>query len=112
MANAIEVFNLETHLLPCARNAIEIAGPDWRFAVTARNVEHIGRLAQPRQTAMQLADKRLALRDGRAQMAGTGRKIAVVQVVWLDAVLDQRSHQRGEGVRIVVDAAQQHALAE
>jgi len=45
-------------------------------------------------------------------MAGAGRKIAVVQIVGLDAVLDQGSHQRGKRVRIVVHAAQQHALAQ
>ena len=45
-------------------------------------------------------------------MRRAGREIAVVQVVRLDAVLDQRAHQRAERLRIVVDALEQHRLAE
>src|SRR5689334_4360958 len=112
MANAAEVFNLETRVLTGACNPLDVGWPYGRLAMPARNVEHIGRLAQPGYTATQGANKRLAIRDCRAQMAGTGREIAMVQVVGLDAVLDQRSHQRRERVRIVVDAAQEHALAE
>ena len=45
-------------------------------------------------------------------MRGAWRQIAVVQVVRLDATFDESAHQRFERRRIVVDAAQQHRLAD
>src|SRR5436309_10613416 len=49
MASPIEVLDLETLLIICTRNTTEICRPDRRLAVPAWNVEHIGRLAQPRE---------------------------------------------------------------
>ena len=61
---------------------------------------------------MQRAQQRLPVLDAGAQMRGPGREVAMMQVVGLDAVLDERAHQRAERIRIVIDAAQQHALAQ
>src|SRR5262245_47430207 len=83
MASPIEVLDLVALLIICTRNTTEICRPDRRLAVPARDVEHIGRLAQPREAAMEAPHQALALRDGRAQMAGAGREIAVVQVIGL-----------------------------
>ena len=73
MVAAIEVLDLEARLVTRTRNTTEISRPDRRLAVAARYIEDIGRLTQPRQTAVQSANERLAFRDGRAQMAGAGR---------------------------------------
>ncbi len=45
-------------------------------------------------------------------MRGAGREIAMMQVVRLDPAFDQRAHQRAERLRIVVDACEQHRLAQ
>ncbi len=44
-------------------------------------------------------------------MAGARREVAVMQVVGLDPVLDEATHEGFERARVVVDAAQEHALA-
>ena len=45
-------------------------------------------------------------------MRGAGRKIAVMQVVGLDAAFDELAHQRAERLWIVVDALEQDRLAQ
>ena len=45
-------------------------------------------------------------------MAGAGREVAVVEVVGLHPAFDEGPHQRAEGVRVVVDAGEQHRLAD
>ena len=45
-------------------------------------------------------------------MRRAGRQIGVVQVIGLDPAFDQRPQQRAERLDIVVDAAQQHRLAQ
>src|SRR5262249_24030900 len=86
----------------------EAAGPERILAVAARDIEHEGRRAQPGVASAQRAHEILSLRETRAQMRGAAREIALVQVVGLDAALDQGAHQRAEGRCVVVDAAQQH----
>jgi len=56
----------------------QISGPDWRFAVSTGNIEHILRLAQSRIAAVQRAHQSLAFNDRRAQMRGAGREIGMV----------------------------------
>jgi len=53
-------------------DAIEIARADRRFAVAAGNVEHIGRLAQPRDPSAQRPHQRLPLLDARIVDPATG----------------------------------------
>src|SRR5690348_51437 len=95
-----------------ALGRLDVMRPDRDFSRTARNVEHISGLAQARIAPAQRAHERLALIDGRAQMRGAGREIAVMQVVGLDAALDERAHERTERRGIVVDALEQHRLTE
>ena len=45
-------------------------------------------------------------------MRGAGREIGVVQVIGLHPRLDEGAHQRLQRVGVVVDALQQHALAD
>src|SRR5262245_59011824 len=89
----------------------QIARPDRRGAVAAGDVEHIGRLTEAGQAPVQTAHQGLAFGDRGAQMRRAGRKVAVVEVVGLDAALDERPHQRAEGFGVIVHAAQQHTLA-
>ena len=44
-------------------------------------------------------------------MRGAGGKVRVVEIVGFYAHLDEGAHQRLQRVGVVVDAAQQHALA-
>src|SRR5277367_5892347 len=55
----------------------QIIRPDRRLAVTARNVEHIIRLAQAGNSPPQASHQFLAVGERGAQMRGTGREIAV-----------------------------------
>src|SRR5262245_199646 len=110
MAAAVEVFDHGAARLRWFGH--DVARADWRLAVTARNVEHVGWLAQPGIAAAQGAHHRLALANAGAEMPGAGRKIAMMQVVRLDAALDEGPHQLAQGLGIVIDAAQQHALAQ
>ena len=41
-------------------------------------------------------------------MAGAARKVAMMQVIGLHAVADQRAEQIGQRVGIGIDAAQKH----
>src|SRR4030081_2517730 len=72
----------------------QVAGADRRLAVAAGNVEHIFRLAQPGDLAPQGTHQLLPLLKARAQVCGTGREIAVVQVIGLDAAFHEGAHQR------------------
>ena len=78
----VEIFDHRTVLT-------QIIRADRRFAVAVGNVEHIGRLAQARIAAAQRAHECLAFGDGGAQMRRAGREIGVMQVIGLDAALDQ-----------------------
>ena len=98
--------------LTAARGLAQVARPDRRLAVPAGNVEDIFGLAQARQPPAQAAHERLSGRDRGAQMRRARREIAVVEIIRLDAVLDEAAHQRRERLRVVVDAAQQHGLPE
>ncbi len=93
-------------------DARRVVRPDRRFAVAARDIEHVGGLAQARQPPAQLPHQRLAGFDIGAQVRRAGRKIAVVQVVRFDPAFDQGPHQIGEHGRIIIDALEQHRLAE
>ncbi len=99
-------------LAAVATRAREIVRADRRFAVAARNIEHVARLTQAGQAPAQAAHQILSGRDVGAQMAGAGRQIAVMQVVRLDAAFDQRAHQLAKHFRRVVDAGQQHRLRQ
>ena len=55
------------------------AGGDWHLAVAAGNIEHIGRLAQPGDTAAERAHQALAGRDAGAEMRRTPGEIGVVK---------------------------------
>jgi hypothetical protein len=45
-------------------------------------------------------------------MAGAGREIGVVEIIWLDPARDEGTHQLRQHVGVVVDAPQQHRLAQ
>ena len=91
---------------------LEVTRSDRRLAVTAGNIEHIGWLAQPRESPPQTTHKGLSLGDVGAQMRGAGGKIGMVQVIGLDASFDHCPHQGAEYVRIVIHTLEQHRLAE
>ncbi|EGE58736.1 hypothetical protein RHECNPAF_280035 [Rhizobium etli CNPAF512] len=92
----------------CPDNAFADDG----LAVTARDIEDIGRLAKPGNPSAQRRDDPLPLVDRQSEVAGAGREIRMVQVIGFDADLDEGLHQLGKHVGIVIDALQQHRLAD
>jgi len=50
--------------------------------------------------------------DRGAEMTGAARQITMMQVVGFDAVTNQRPHQCFQRGGIIVDAFQQHCLAQ
>ena len=54
----------------------------------------------------------LAVLDAGAPMRGARRKVAVVKIVGFDPAFDQGAHQFAEHRRLIVDAAQEHGLAQ
>src|SRR5579859_1697906 len=67
----------------------EVSRADRHFAVTARYVEDVGRLADAGDTAAQLAHQGAAFLDRHAEMVGAGGEVELVQVIGLDPVGDQ-----------------------
>ena len=61
-----------------------------RLAVAARDVEHVGRLAEAGDAPAQGRDEGLALLDGEAEMGRAGGEVRVVQVVGLDPASPRR----------------------
>jgi hypothetical protein len=80
--------------------------------VAAGDIEHVSRLAEAGEPSVQRAHQRLAVLDPGAPMRGAGREVAVVEIVGLDPAFDQGAHQFAEHRRLVVDATQQHGLAQ
>ncbi len=108
-------FEVLDHVLarPIARaGARKISWSDRRLAMSARDVEHVARLAKPGQPAMERPHQSLAVLDGGAPMRGARSEIAVVEIVRLHAALDQGAHEITQASRIVVHAAQQHGLTQ
>src|SRR3954453_3392821 len=71
MPHAFEILHLEGRLgFGFAPDPAQIGRADRRLAVTTRNVEHIARLAQAGQAAVQRSHEHLALCNGRAQVCG------------------------------------------
>src|SRR5262245_12056793 len=95
-----------------AAGGLEIAGSDRRLAETARYVEDVARLAEAGIAPAQCAHERLPLLDSGAELRGAGREVGMVQVIGLDTAFDEGAHEIAEGRRVIVDAAQQHRLAE
>ena len=81
----------------------DIAGSDRNLGVAAWNVKHIGRLREAGQLAPQLAHEGLSLGDAGAEAVRAGRKVGVMQVVGLDAHLDEGAHQLREDGRVIRD---------
>ena len=90
------------HILRIQRHLAEAAG----------NIEHIGRLRQAGQPRPQGPRQRQPLFDADAKMRGARRQVGMMQIIRLDAVLDKGAHQVGQRLDIVIDALQQHALAD
>src|SRR6266576_6478464 len=90
----------------------QIARADRRLAVAAGNIEHICRLAQSGHPPPQGAHQFLAVLERGAQVRGARREIAVMQVIGFYSAFDEGPHQRLQCGGIVVDAAQQHGLAD
>ena len=80
--------------------------------MAAGNIEHIGRLAQPRGAPAQLAHQRLPVANAAAEPRGAARQVGVVEVVGLDPHRDELAEQLFQHRDIVVDPAQQHALRQ
>src|SRR5262249_34690241 len=112
VALAFEV--LDEVLAPASplAGAMKVVRSDRRFAVPARNVEHVSRLTKPGEPAAQRTRESLALLDGRLPVRGARRQVTVVKIVRLYAALDQGAHELTQCLCIVVDAAQQHGLAQ
>src|SRR6267142_5045391 len=90
----------------------QIARTDRRLAVAAGNVEHVVRLAQAGDPPSQCTHQLLPALKRGAQMRRAGREIAVMQVVGFYAAFDKGPHQRFQRGHIVIDATQQHRLAD
>src|SRR5690606_21111986 len=103
-----DVSNFEAILAP----GLQEGRADRHLAVAAGDVEYIGGLAEAGDPAAQSAHQLLPLGNAHPEMPRAASEIAVVQVVRLDPVLDEGPQQSCERFRLVVDAAQQHALAE
>ena len=73
----------------------------------ARNPAGIARTPAPASS-----HQFLPVLQRRAQMRRAGREIAVMQVIGLDPAFDEGPHQRFQRRVIVIDAAQQHRLAD
>ena len=67
-----------------------------------------GRTAAPRSARISAWPSAIV----HAQMRGAGREIGVVQIIGLYARLDEGAHQRLQRLDVVVDAFEQHALAD
>src|ERR1700743_18249 len=90
----------------------QIVRSDRRLAVTAGNIEYELRLAQSGYPASQRRHQLLAARQRGAQMRRATRAVAMMQIIRLYPPFNQGSHQRLERRGIVIDAAQQHRLAD
>ena len=74
-----------------------VARSDRHLAVAARQVEHVGRLAQARDSPAQPPHQRLALAPAPVRnCAGAGRQVGMVQVVGLDPHRHEAAEQRLE----------------
>ena len=80
----IAAGTIRTHVARAHRN----------LAVSAGDVEHVGRQRQAGETRPQGAHQRLAFGNGGAQVRRAGCQVAVVQIVGLYAHLDEAAHQR------------------
>ena len=87
-------------------------GFDHGLAVAAGDIEDVGRLGEAGDAAAQAFDQRLSVGDRNAEMRSAGREVRVVQVIRPDTSFDEGAHQLGEHVGIVVDALEQHRLAQ
>src|SRR5215472_4504692 len=103
------VFNGPSALGSCGRDR---ARGYRHLAIPTRNIEDIGRLAQPRDAAAQRANEPLAGRNSGSEMCGAPRKISMVKVVGLDPHRHKTSKQGLQNGRVVVDTAQQHSLGQ
>jgi len=85
---------------------------DHGLAVTAGDVENIGRLAKTGDMPAQGGNDSLPLFDRQPEMACARGKIGMVQIIGLDTVFDEAAHQVGQNRRIIVDALQKNGLAD
>src|SRR6516225_10569685 len=103
------VFDGPPACLPARGNR---ARGDRYLAVTAGNIEDVGRLAQPRDAAAERANQTLASRDTGTEMRGAPGEIGMMKVVRLDPHSDETPKQGLQHGGIVVDAAQQDGLRQ
>ena len=83
----------------------QIIRANRRLSVAAGNIEHIIRLAQARDAAPQTAHQFLPLCDRGAQMRGSRRQIAMMQIIRFDSIFDKSPHQRFQNSGIVIPEA-------
>src|SRR5712671_1503051 len=69
-----------------------IAQSEQRFGVALRNVQHVMRLAETGAPRAQLAHQSLTFGDGHAEMACPRREVEMMQIIGLDACLNERAH--------------------
>src|SRR5215469_9913501 len=86
------------------------ARADRHLTVTARDIQHIGRLAEPGNAAAKRAHEVLAIGNPGAKMRRAVGKVRMMKVVWLDPHRDQTPKKGLQYRRIVIDAAQQDRL--
>ena len=98
--------------VPHAAVRRQVGRPDRDLAVAAGDVEHVRRLAQAGHAAAQGGHQRLPFGKAQAEVRRARREIGMVQVVRLDAGFDEAAHESCQRLGVVVDAAQQHALAD
>ena len=91
---------------------IQVVRPDRHLAVAARDIQHIGRPGQPGDPAAQRGQQPPPLLDRHVEPRGPRRGIELVQVVRLHPRGQHGAEQRLQRRGAVVDAAQQHRLAE
>jgi len=84
----------------------DCARPDRHFAIAARNVQYIDRLAESGNPAAQRTDQALARGNASAEMRRAAGKVDLVKIIRLNPHCDETAEKDLKHGRIVVDAAQ------
>src|SRR6478736_9580429 len=90
----------------------QISRTDRDLAVATGNVDDVIGLAQSGDPSPQRAHQFLPVPERGTQVRRAGREVAVVQIIGFYAAFDERPHQRFQRRGIVIDAPQQHRLAD
>ena len=94
------------------RAIVQVRRPHRNLSVAPRNIQDVGRLAEAGDGPADLPHQSLSRLDGTSELRCAGREVGMVQIVGLYAGLDHGSEQSRQRLRIIIDAFQQHSLAQ